>query len=145
MTRLVTAPCVGALAGALEGGIVFAYLSIIDVQQGAPAGFNNELIYAGIVLGIILGAIFGAVIGLIVALLNVGSVRGLLLGSLVGLLLCIYLFLTTGYHDNIKRMLAVIVVPGATSIGFIAAVLTVDRKEAPQSSAEPRRTTRIIS
>jgi len=33
--------------GALEGAIVFTILTIIDVQHGAPAGLNSELIYLG--------------------------------------------------------------------------------------------------
>ena len=129
MTRLITAPCTGALAGALEGGIVFAVLSIIEVKQGAFSGVNNELIYVVILLGVIMGTIVGGVIGLFIALLNAGSRQGLLLGLLVGLALSIYLFVTSGYHDNIRRMLAVIVVPAAASTGLISAILTASRKE----------------
>lgn len=144
MTRLITAPCVGALTGALEGGIIFAILSSIEVEQGAFTGVNNELIYVVIVLGIIMGIIVGGVIGLIVALLNARGLRGLLLGLLVGIALSIYLFITTSYQNDIKRMLAVIVVPAAAITGLISAILTVGRKE-QRPSAESHSSHRIIS
>jgi len=54
--------------GAPEGAIVFTILTIIDVQHGAPAGLNNELIYRGSLVGIVFGSIGGGVIGLTVAL-----------------------------------------------------------------------------
>ena len=134
----------GALAGALEGGIVFAILSNIELKQGAFFGVNDELIYVVILLGVIMGTIVGGVIGLTVARLKAGSGGGLLLGLLVGLVLSIYLYLTTTYLDDIKRTLAVIVVPAAASIGLIAAVLTSDRKER-QPSDGSRRSGRLIS
>lgn len=144
MTRLVKAPFVGAVAGALEGGIVFAILSTIEVEQGAYSGVNDELIYVAILMGVIMGIIVGGVIGLIVALLKAGSLRGLLLGFLVGLALSIYLFVTSSYQNDIVRMLAVIVIPAAASTGLISAVLTAGRKEQQPSSESPR-SHRIIS
>jgi len=144
MTRLVTAPCVGALAGALEGGIIFAILSNIELEQGAFMGVNNELIYVVILIGVIMGIIVGGVIGLIVALLNAGSLRGLLLGLLVGIALSIYLFITTTYQEDIKRMLAVIVVPAAASTGLFSALLTAGRK-VEQRATESHHSHRIIS
>jgi hypothetical protein len=144
MTRLVKAPLVGAVVGALEGGIVFALLSTIEVEQGAYSGVNDELIYVAILMGVIIGIIVGGVIGLIVALLNAGSLRGLLLGFLVGLALSIYLFVTSSYQNDIVRMLAVIVIPAAASTGLISAVLSAGRKEQQPSSESPR-SHRIIS
>ena len=141
MTRLITAPVVGAVAGALEMGVVFFILTVIDE---APSGPNNEFVYLGAAIGIILGSFVGGVIGLIVALLNAGRGRGLLIGTLVGLAIAIYLFVTTSYHDDMHRMLAVIVVPAASSIGLIAAALTAGRK-AQQSSDETDSSHRIIS
>ena len=55
MTRLITAPCVGLVVGALEIGIVFTILTVIDVERGKPAGADNEMIYLGTGLGIIFG------------------------------------------------------------------------------------------
>jgi|GEM_PF-5891202 len=144
MTRLITAPCVGASTSALEGGIIFAILSNIEVEQGAFSGVNDELIYVAILFGVIMGIIVGRVIGLIVALLNAGSLRGLLLGILVGIALSFYLFVTTSYQNDIRRMLAVIVVPAAASTGFISAILTAGRK-VQQPSTESHSSHRIIS
>lgn len=125
MTRFITAPVVGAVTGALEMAIVFFILTVIDE---APSGPNNEFVYLGAAIGIILGSFLGGVIGLMVAMLNAARARGLLIGTLVGLAIAIYLFVTTSYHDDMHRMLAVIVVPAASSIGLIAAALTSGRK-----------------
>jgi hypothetical protein len=119
-------------------------LSIIEAEQGAFSGTNDELIYVAILAGVIMGAIVGGVIGLIVALLNAGSLRGLLLGAFVGLALSIYLFVTTSYQNDIRRMLAVLVVPATASTGLISALLTARRKE-QQPSTESHSAHRIIS
>lgn len=133
--RFLTAPGVGLAVGALEGGIVFAILTIIDVQRGQPAGVDNELIYLGIGLGIIFGGFVGGVIGLIVALSNAGARGGLLIGSIAGVALAIFIFRDTGPFDDLTRILAVIVIPAAQSMGILSAILTARRK-APQPSAE---------
>lgn len=144
MTRLLTAPCVGLVVGALEGGIVFTILTIIDVQRGKPAGVNNEMIYLGTWLGVILGGFVGAVIGLVVALCDAGGRGGLVIGSLAGVALAIYLFHGTGPYDDLMRMLAVIVLPVAQSMGLFSAVLTARRKES-QPPMDSHHSHRIIS
>ncbi len=138
MLRLITAPLVGLLLGALEGGIVFTILTIIDIRRHPPIIFGGDAgIYLGAIAGIILGSVCGAAIGLVVALLNAGGRRGLLLGSAMGLVIMIYLFVTAGPRDEMMRTLALIVVPAGASIGFVSAVLTAGRKH-PQPSPEPR-------
>ena|SRR5690349_7175448 len=144
MTRLVTAPGIGLVAGALEGGIVFTILTIIDVQRGKPAGVDNKMIYLGTVLGIILGGFVGAVIGLVVALGNAGGRGGLVIGSLAGVALAIYVFRGTGPYDDLIRILAVIVFPAAQSMGLLSAVLTSQRKE-PEPSVQSQHSHRVIS
>src|SRR5687768_18599670 len=123
MTRLITAPCVGASTSALEGGIIFAILSNIEVEQGAFSGVNDELFYVAILFGLTMGIIVGRAIGLIVALLNAGSLRGLLLGILVGIALSLYLFVWTSSQHDIRRILAVIVVVCAALTLFMAPTL----------------------
>lgn len=120
MTRFVTAPSVGALAGALEMGILFFILTVVDE---APSGANNEFVYLGAAIGIIFGSFVGAVIGLVVVLLKAGSSRGLLVGGLAGLALALCLFATSDPLDDFKRTLAVIVVPAAASIGLISSAM----------------------
>src|ERR1041384_5791273 len=100
MTRLGTAPFVGALVGALEIGSVFTVLTIIDVRHGAYAGINNDLIYLGAFYGMIFGGFIGGVIGLIVALRDARARGGLLLGSLIGLAFAILVFVRTWPPDD---------------------------------------------
>ena len=128
MTRLITAACVGLVVGALEIGIVFTILTVIDVERGKPAGADNEMIYLGTGLGIIFGGFVGGVIGLIVALSSAGGRGGLVIGSLAGLVLAIYVLQGTGPYDDLIRMLAVIIFPAAQSMGLLSAVLTARRK-----------------
>src|SRR5688500_20230646 len=124
MTRLITAPCVGASTSALEGGIIFAILSNIEVEQGAFSGVNDELIYVAILFGGIMGIIVGKVIGLIVALLNAGSLRGLLLVILVRITLWFYLFVKSSHQKDIMMIHPVIVVPSPDSPWLISPTLT---------------------
>jgi hypothetical protein len=141
MTRLVTAPCVGALLGALEGGTVFTILTIIDVQHGAYAGVNNELIYVGTLVGMIFGGLVGGVIGLSVALMNVGTVRGLVLGTLIGLAFAVFVVIRTWPLDDFWSTIAVSVVFGGASVGLVSAFLTRRQTQ----SAASRKSGRILS
>lgn len=145
MIRLITAPAVGLLLGAIEGGVVFAILTAIDIRRHPPVIFGGtDGIYLGAIIGTIFGSVCGAAIGLAVALLNAGGRRGLLLGSAMGLMMAMYLFITSSYHDEMFRVLSLIVTPAGASIGVVSAVLTSRRKQA-QPSPEPRRSHRIIS
>lgn len=143
--RLITAPAVGLILGAIEGGIVFAILTIIDIQRNPPVIFGGEEgVYLGAIIGMILGGIGGAAIGLAVALRNARGRDGLWLGGAMGLAMMIYLFATTSYREEVMRTLALIVVPAGASIGLVSAVLTGGRKQ-PQPSPESRRSHRIFS
>jgi hypothetical protein len=144
MTRLVTAPFVGALVGALEGGIVFTVMTIIDVRRGAYAGIDNDLIYLGAIYGMIFGGFVGGVTGLIVALRDARGRGGLLLGTAIGFACAIFIYVRVGPLDDMWTMLALIVIPGAASMGLMSAILTASRKK----SAPPATTNnshRIIS
>ena len=143
--RLITAPAVGLLLGAIEGGIVFAILTKIDIERHPPVIFGgDEGIYLGAVVGLIFGGIGGAAIGLAVALLNARARRGLLLGAAMGFAMMIYLYATTTYREDMMRTLALIAVPAGASIGLVSAVLT-DRRKQPQPTPEPRKSHRIFS
>lgn len=145
MTRLVTAPCVGALLGALEAGTVFTILTVIDVQNGAYAGVNNELVYLGTVLGMISGTIVGGLIGLSVALMNAGAARGLWLGSLIGLAFALFVVIRIGWPlDDPYAVVAISVVPGGASVGLLCGLLPRARRQ-PQPAADSRKSGRILS
>ena len=122
--RFVTAPCIGLLTGALEGGIVFAILTIIHVQQATPAGIDTELLYLTTTSGIIYGGFVGGLIGLGVALRDARGLGGFVIGSVAGAALAIYIISDTLRYDDFMRTLAVIVFPAAQSIGLLSAVLT---------------------
>jgi len=68
MDRLLTAPLVGAIVGAVEGGIVFRTLTVIDSRSGPWLGGDETTIMIGFVVGLIVGGFAGVVIGIIVAL-----------------------------------------------------------------------------
>ncbi len=144
MTRLVTAPFVGALVGALEIGIVFTVWTIIDVRHGAYAGINNDLIYLGAIYGMIFGGFVGGVTGLIVALRDARGRSGLWLGSLIGLGFAILVVVRTWPLDDAWTTIALILIPSGASMGFMSAVLTVSRKGSPPSAAS-NKSHRIIS
>ncbi|HXQ34523.1 MAG TPA: hypothetical protein VN843_10975 [Anaerolineales bacterium] len=134
MRRFITAPCVGLVVGALEGGIVFTILTLIDVERGKSPGINNEMIYLSTWLGIIFGGFVGGVIGLVVAVSNSQLRGGLVIGSLAGVALAVHIFRGTGPYDDLARTLAVIVIPAAQSMGLLSAVLTARRKGPPPST-----------
>ncbi|HKR21428.1 MAG TPA: hypothetical protein VJS17_02490 [Pyrinomonadaceae bacterium] len=129
--RFVTAPCIGLLVGALEGGIVFAILTIIDVQRATGQGIDTELLYLTTTSGIVYGSIVGAVIGVVVALRDAGGLGGLVIGSLAGVALAIYIIYDTPRFDDFMRTLAVIVFPAAQSIGLLSSGLSARRKQHP--------------
>ena len=142
--RFITAPIVGALVGALEGGIVFAMLVIIDVEAGRPSGWDDPWLPLVTLWGTIFGGFVGFVIGLLVALRNAGGRDGLLIGAGVGVVCSIYLLMKLGLGHYGYVTLEVIVLPAAASMGFLAAVLTAPRKK-PEPATEPYRSGRIIT
>ena len=144
MPRLVTAPAVGLLIGAVEGGIVFLVLTIIYVDQASMVRIDDGRIYEAAIYGTIFGSFAGALIGLIVALKDVRGRGGLFIGSLIGILLSIYILKDAGPHDDFWRILAILALPSACSMGFLSAALTVSREEL-RSSAGSDKSHRIIS
>ena len=130
--------------GALEGGIVFTILTSLDVEPVVFGGSNNEMVYLAATYGIILGGIVGGVIGLLVGVTNARGRGGLLIGSLIGVVLSIYVFADAGARENLVKILAVIILPAAASIGLVSAVLTASRRE-PQPSSESDKSHRIFS
>lgn len=139
MTRLITAPLVGGLVGGIEGGIVYAILALIEGQPGWPGlGLRIEVIA---IFGMISGCFVGGLIGLVVALRDTSGRGGLIIGTLAGIALSIRVWHGAGPHDEIMRMLAVIVFPAAQSMGLLSAILTKRRKELepPSDSHTSRR------
>ena len=134
----------GLLVGALEGGIVFTIITLIDVERGMSVGVGNEWIYLATALGIIFGGFVGAVIGLVVAVSKAGIRGGLVIGTLAGAALSIHVFRGTGPYDDLARTLALIVFPAAQSVALLSAILTARRKQAPPST-QPHHSHRIIS
>lgn len=148
MTRFLTAPAVGLLVGALEGGIVFTIMTLIEVERGVWAGADNELVYLATALGIFFGGIVGAVIGFVVAVSKAGIRGGLVIGTLAGVALSIYVFRGTGPYDDVARTLALIVFPAAQSVAVLSAVLSgvlSSRRKQPSPSTESHHSHRIIS
>jgi O-antigen ligase len=144
MTRLLTAPFVGALAGALEEGAVFVILTIIDTRDKHYVFMNgDEMISVAAAIGIILGGIVGGVIGLVVALGNAGGRSGWFLGSLIGLAFAILIMIRTGSEEN-WTIVALTVIPAGASIGLLSAVVTAPRK-GPPPTADVDRSRRILS
>lgn len=129
MTRLVTAPSVGALVGALEGGILMRSLAVIDSRSGPLLGGNDETIMVAFFVGLIFGGIAGAVIGIVVALTQAKALIGLAIGTLGGITMALLFFTNTSPDDDMLRILAAFAIPCLGSIGLLSAALTHARKE----------------
>lgn len=130
--------------GAIEGGIIFFIFTVIDVEPGRPSGWDDPWLPMITFYGTIYGAFVGGTIGLVIALMDLRGRGGLAIGSVAGALLAIYIFKDTGPHDDVMRMLAVIVIPAAQSMGIVSAVLTSPRQQ-PEHSTEPYRPGRILT
>jgi hypothetical protein len=124
MNRLLTAPSVGAFVGAIEGGIVFRTLTVIDSRSGPWLGGDETTIMIGFVLGLIVGGFAGVVIGIVVALTKARWLLGLSIGTLAGLLIAAYIFLSGTRDENILRALGGLSIPCLGSVGLLSAVLT---------------------
>ena len=124
MDRLLTAPLVGAIVGALEGGIVFRTLTVIDSRSGLWMGGNETTIMIGFVLGLIVGGFAGVVIGIIVALMKARWLLGLLIGTVAGFMIAAYIFITGSPEEHILRMMGGLSIPCLGSVGLLSAVLT---------------------
>ena len=124
MNRLLTAPSVGAFVGAIEGGIAFRTLTVIDSRSGPWLGGNDTSIMIGFVLGLIVGGFAGVVIGIIVALTKARWLLGLSIGTVAGFMIAAYIFITGSPDEHILRMLGGLSIPCLGSVGLLSAVLT---------------------
>lgn len=124
MDRLLTAPSVGAFVGAVEGGIVFRTLTVIDSRSGPWLGGNETTIMIGFVLGLIVGGFAGVVIGIIVALTKARWLLGLSIGTVAGFMIAAYIIITGSPDEHILRMLGGLSIPCLGSVGLLSAVLT---------------------
>ena len=144
MTRLITAPCIGFLIGALEEGSVFAILTIIDQREHHYVFLNGEEgVYLAAVIGMILGGFMGGLIGLVVALKSSDGRSGLLLGGLIGLAFMALLVIRVGFGE-MWNIVEVTLIPAGASIGFLSAVATAPRK-GPSATADVNKSGRIFS
>ena len=144
MTRLITAPFIGVLIGALEQGAVFAILTIIDQDEHHYVLFNGEeMVYIAAFIGMVLGGFMGGLIGLVVALRNSDGRGGLLLGGLIGLAFMVLLIIRVGIGD-MWNIVELTLIPAGASIGFLSAIATAPRK-GPSATADVNRSGRIFS
>lgn len=154
MKKLIVAPCVGIVVGALAEGILFGVLTLLD---SSSTGF--EWAFLGAMIGAIVGGFIGGLIGLIVALRNSRTGEGMLLGSAIGLGFAILIAIRTGASlvdivigpwgdpvENYWTIVALSMIPAGASIGFLSAFSIAPGKEPPATpaEAEPGRSHRIF-
>jgi hypothetical protein len=152
MKRLITAPCVGIVVGALELGTLFAVLTMLDPCTGCfLGGGSSEWAYFIGTFGMIGGGVLGGIIGLVVALRDAHGRSGLLLGGAIGLGFTILVAIRTvspgdlfDPFGNPWSTVAFSLLPLGASIGFLSAVATVPSKEPRPAEAEPSRSHRIF-
>lgn len=120
--------------GALEGGIVFSGLMVIESRAGFLFGDASDWLIPTFIMGLVCGVIAGGVIGVLVALLDAPGSLGASIGSIVGLVLGLAIFVATTPLDQTIRLLAILVIPAGGSIGLLSAVLTAGRKASRQST-----------
>lgn len=151
MKRLITAPCVGIVVGAVELGAFLAALTMIDTCQGCFLGSGSDWAYYFGTLGMIAGGVIGGIIGLVVALTDAHARRALLLGTAIGFGFAMLIVLRNGSLSDLLSdpledfgsMVPLILVPMGASTGFLSAVATAPSKE-PQPRVEPSRSGRIF-
>lgn len=152
MKRLITAPCLGIVVGALELGTLFAVLTMLESCQGCFLGGGDEWVYFIGTFGMIAGGVFGGIIGLVVALRDAHGRSGLMLGGAIGLGFTILVAIrTVSLGDllldplgNPWSTVACSLLPFGASIGFLSAVATDPSKEPRPADAELSRSHRIF-
>ena len=122
--RLLTAPLVGALVGAIEEGTVFLILTITDPHRNEYWFTGDEFTYLAAAIGMFFGGVLGGIIGLVVALRNARGREGFWLGVGIGLASTVFLVLRTFPPADQEAIVALSFVPAGASIGFLSAVLT---------------------
>jgi hypothetical protein len=124
MKSIAVTTLVGALLGAIEGGVVFCLMLVLETGEGQMLGGVNSWIVPVLIIGLICGAIFGGIIGLVVSLLRAQATKGVAVGSGVGLMVVLVVILIGFPLDYITMLLVLAVVLGGASIGLVTAVLT---------------------
>jgi len=122
--RLITAPLVGALVGAIEEGAVFLILTIIDPHRNHYWFNSDDFIYLAAAIGMIFGGVLGGIIGLVVALRNARGREGLWLGIAIGLAGAVFIVLRTFPPGDQEGIVALSFIPAGASIGYLSAVFT---------------------
>ena len=143
MIRLLTAPLVGALVGAIEEGTVFLILTITDPHRNEYWFNSDDFIYLAAALGMIFGGVLGGITGLVVALRNARGREGLWLGIGIGLAGAVVIVIRTYPPPDMWGIVALSFIPAGASIGFLSAVLT-DRRSKPQQATAARPSHRIL-
>ena len=146
--RLITAPCVGAVVGAVENGVFFALVAVIDHTPGNWPALNEEWIFFVATWGLVIGGVLGGIIGLVVALKDALGRGGLLIGSAIGFACAVFIVSRVGLYepiDNPWTILALFTIPAAASMGFLSAVATGSNKAPqPKPAAAPPPSYRIF-
>ena len=124
MKRIAVTTLVGALLGAIEGGVVFCVMLLIESGEGQMLGGVNSWILPVLLVGLICGGIFGGVVGLVVSLLRARVTYGLAIGSGFGLMAVLVVVFLGFPLDYITLLLVLAAVLGGASIGLVTALLT---------------------
>ena|ERR1700752_3036798 len=124
MKRIAITTLVGALLGAVEGGVVFCVVLVIESGEGQMLGGVNTWILPILIIGLICGAIFGGTIGLVLSLLRARVTNGLVVGSGLGLMVVLVAVLLGFPLDYITGLLFLAAGLGGASIGSVTALLT---------------------
>jgi hypothetical protein len=125
LKQTLTATLVGTFLGALEGGVLYIVLLVLESRDGGfVIGGVSDWIIPIFIMGLICGGIIGAIIGAIVVLLNARGFAGLLVGMGVGLVATEIVFLSYATFSAITGLLAIATVLGGGSIGLLTALLT---------------------
>ncbi|HKV37126.1 MAG TPA: hypothetical protein VJP89_22485 [Pyrinomonadaceae bacterium] len=150
MKRLITAPCVGIVVGALELGTLFGVPPLFDSCQGCFLGSGSDWAYLFATFGMIGGGIIGGIIGLAVAVKDANGRSGLFLGCAIGFAVTVLVGMRARVFDDPLAnwvTVALVFVPMGASIAFLSAVATAPSKEPPTmrpAEAEPSRSHRIF-
>lgn len=140
--KLLTAPLVGALLGAIEEGTVFFVLTITDEHLHDWLLSADLWVQLAVVIGMIFGGVLGGIIGLVVALRNAQRREGFWLGIGIGLIGAVFVVFRTFPSDE-WGIVALSFVPAGASIGFLSAIVT-SRRSKPQQTATARPSHRIF-
>lgn len=135
MNRIAVTAFVGALLGAIEGGVVFCLVLVLESGEGQMLGGVSGWIVPILIIGLICGAIFGGIIGLVVGLLRARVTKGVAVGSGVGLMVVLVVVLLGFPLDYITMLLVLTAALGGASIGLVTALLTSRAQMTPANDS----------